>query len=202
MKPKKIVMYIVDDNIILWQDFFMIEKVKKNIIKNGKIAKPQEFIKCFESILKKYKLNKNIITNINVLIEPNYTQADTMILNNILDKLSFNKIEFISIISLLDINKQRIWLIVNKNYLHLIQLNYKNKIETIFIDYKLFKKNINLLIKHLSIFLKRKQVILVGSYNCLEALAVKIEKESGSKTYYIEDSLNYFISKIKNTSSI
>lgn len=201
MKPKELIMYIVDDNIILWQDFFIIEKVKKTILKNGKISKPQEFIKCIESILKKYKLNKNIITNINVLIDPNYTQADTMILNNILEKLSFNKIEFISIISLLDINKQKVWLIVNKNYLHLIQLNYKNKIETIFIDYKLFKNIINLLIKHLSIFLKRKQVILVGNYSDLEALAVKIEKESGSKTYYIEGSLNYFISKIKNTSS-
>jgi len=198
MKPNDLIMYIADDEVFLWKESLIREKAKRNIINNGKVAKPQEFLKFLETILKKNKLNKGIINNnIIVLVDPNYTQADTEVINNILDQLSFNKIRFINILSLLDISKNKIWIIANKKYMYLIHYNYKNKIEAIFIDLKLFKNNINMLIRHLLIFIKRKQTIIIGIYDNLEMLATKIEKESKSNIYFIDDTITYFIDKIK-----
>ena len=134
MQPNNIIIFLVDDNIVLYKEKLIKEKLKKNLINNGKITKTQEFYKNLESILKKHKLNKGIINNnITVLVDPTYTQADTQIISNILDKLSFNKITFINILTLLNIKKNNIWLIVNKNYMYLIHINYKNnKVEIIF----------------------------------------------------------------------
>lgn len=200
MKPKDLIMYIVDDNVLLYKEKLIKEKPKRNIIYNGKISKPQEFSKFLEEVLKKYKLNKNLINNsITVLVDPTYTQADTEVIDKILEKLSFTKINFINIISLLNVTKKQIWLIANKRYMYLVHLNYKNKIETIFIDYKLFKNNIKLLINHLSFFIKGRRVILLGFYDNIEELAEQIEGQNNSYVYYINDTFNYYINKKKNT---
>ena len=83
--------------------------------------------------------------------------------------------------------------------MYIVHFNYKNKVETIFIELKLFKNNIRLLINHLTIFIKRKQAILLGFYEDLEKLAETIESVSNSRVYYINDTFSYYINKIENT---
>lgn len=200
MNQKQLIMYIIDNDLYLYKDKLIKEKAKPNVFRYGKISKPKEFIKFFESIIKKYKLNKSLLNNsITVIIDPTYTQADTDILNDILDKLSFNKISFINIINLLVITRKRIYFIIAKHYMYLIHLNYKNNVETIFIDYKLFKNNINILLNHLIIFFKKKQVIVLGITGEIDSIAEKIEELSKTPTFYIQEPINYLIEKAKNT---
>jgi len=198
MKPKDLIMYLVDDILIIYKENIIIEKITNNSFNKGKVSKPQDFLKFLDSIIKKHKLNKGIINNnITVLIDPNYTQADTEILNSILEKLMFNKITFINITKLLEVSKKRVWLIANNKYMFFVYKNFKNKTSHFFIDLEFFKNNINILIKHLLIFIKRKQVIVLGMRDNIDDLASKLETISKSQVYYIDDTFNYYLTKLK-----
>lgn len=202
MKTNTIIMYLVDNKIVVYNQKIIIETFEKNIVHNGKINKPHEFYHCLENYVKKHKLNKSLFNNnICFLLEPGATNTDKEVINNIFTKLSFNNIEFINISSLLDIKKNKVWILLNDTYLYLIYTNYKTKKDYIFIEYKIFKNNTNLIINHLLHFTKNKSVIISGISKKLEEFSSKLETLNNGKVYYMNDSISYYINKIKNTLS-
>lgn len=200
MKPKDIIMHIADNKLYLYKNKLYVETLKNNVIYNGKVSKPQEFSNLLEKILKKYKLNNNFFNNSIVFItSPNYTQADTEVINKIFERNNVNKIYFVNIINLIDIKKNKVWIIKNNYYIYLVYLNYKQKTESIFIDLKLYQKNIDLLIETFKLFIKNKQTILLGFSDKLEQFAELIESRTSIKTYYITNTFEYINNKLKNT---
>jgi len=201
MKPKDILMYIVDNSVILWSNYEMIFKSSfKKAVLNGKISRPTDFTKSLEKLIKKHKLNSGLFNNnLIVLVEPNYTEANIETLKNCLDKLSFNKVKIINITNICRLKKNTIWLLTNESYMYIIYLDYKSKAQNIFVDYRLFNNNLLTLIKHLSTIFKKKRIILLGNNSKIEELASTIEQITNNKTYYIDDSLKYIFKNIANT---
>lgn len=204
MKPSDIVMYIVDNNIILWCqkniDNPIIEQIPKSIIKNGKVSKPSEFIKTINNIIKKNHFNKGLFNkDIYCIINPNYTKADIKMLYDCLEKCNFNQIKTTNFLSLCNIKKNNLWIIANHNYMYIIFIDSKFKVQSLFLDYKLFKNDINLIIKHIGMFTKNKKIIVLGHYPDIPLLAEKIETINNTKVYYYNDINSYIIRNFINT---
>ena len=144
MKPNNIIMYIVENKVIIWtKEKIIIEsKSFKKSIYQGKLYITSEFVKNLEKLIKNNKVNSGLFNNsINVIIEPLYSQADIEILKNCLEKCSFNKINIINITKLCELKRNNIWLLANNGYMYIIQLDYRSKVKYTYIDYKLFKNN-------------------------------------------------------------
>ena len=66
--------YFNDEKIYLKNEKtkkIIIEKINNNIIKNGKINNIEKFIKMYENLIKKYKLNNNIFgETIKIIVNP------------------------------------------------------------------------------------------------------------------------------------
>lgn len=203
MKPNDIVMYLVDNNVILWINKNIeqpiIEQFSKNVIKDGKIAKTNDFVKQLNTIIKKNNLNKKIFNNnVSIIIMPIYTQADLTVLYNCLEKCNFNEIKVINILNLYKIKRNSVWLIANNTYMIIIYYSV-NKVKSLCLDYDLFKNNMLLIIKHIHNFINNKKVILLGNYQELPTLADKIEKNFNIKVYYYNDTNSYIIKTYLNT---
>ena len=78
-------------------------------------------------------------------------------------------------------------------------INYKQKVESIYIDYKLFLNDNKLLAKHLQKIIKKKKIIVVGHLPNLENLANNIELYTGNKTFYVDDPDKFILREYKNT---
>lgn len=204
MKPSDIVMYLVDNKLILWfeknLDKPIIEQLPKAIIKDGKVSKPTEFTKQLNGIVKKYNINKGLFTkDIYSIITPSYTKADIKVLYDCLEKCNFNQIKMINFLSLFNIKKNSLWLIANTYYMFIIFIDSKLKTQSLFLDYKLFKNNLSLIIKHVGMFINNKNIILLGHYPDIPLLADKIEKNTNTKVYYYNDINSYIIKNFINT---
>ncbi len=201
MKPNNLIMYIADNNIILWHnDNTYTEKVIRKSICYGKIYNTDIFIKSFANILKKHKLNKGMLNNnIYVILDPNYSQLEIEALKYCLEKLSFNKINFINVLDFHKFKKNNIFIIIHKNYLHISYLNYKQRIESVFVDFRLFSNNTKILCNCISSLIKKKKIIIFGFNHDTEMLAQKIEEYTHNKTFYINDPCAFILNKIKNT---
>lgn len=194
-------MHLVDNYIIIWHDNKIeMEKLPKATLNFGRILNPKVFYNYLENIIKKFKLNNGLINGrVTVVTSPINSMTELEIIKNCLEKLSFTKIKFINLVKLFNIKRNYLFIVFNKSYLYLLNTNYKQKLDTIFIDYKLFKNNINILTKYLSTIIKKKNVIILGYNPSIDLFAIKLEKISNSKVYYVEDLTEYIFNKIKNT---
>ncbi|MBQ6687399.1 MAG: hypothetical protein IJN03_02630 [Bacilli bacterium] len=201
MQPKTIVLHIWDDELIIWyKEKTYIEKLSNRVISYGKIFNPSEFIKYFEKIIKKYGLNKGIFNyNVTVVTEPITLPSEKEIIKMCLEKLAFNKINYINIADLYNLNYNKVYLKISNNYIYLTKKIFKGKKESIYIDQKLFKNNINLFANHLSVLLKNKKIIIIGNVDNLESYSQLIERNSNNQTYYVDNSYNYIINNLINT---
>ena len=203
MKPNTIIIYLIDNTIIFWpaiNEEAVFESVPPGIINCGKVAKPKEFGLFLKIIQKKYRLSKPFTNNyIYVLCEPYYTKAEQKILYDCLENTNVNNIKLINITNLLKLDYKTIWIILNKQYLCLVEKEYKNKVTNTLIEYKIFKNNINKLIEHLNFFIKNKQIKVMGTYPNIPDIAKNIEDKLKVKVYYINDFNKYIITNFKNT---
>jgi len=199
VKPKNLIMYIVDDFIIIWNNNEIYkEKLSKKAIYLGKIYNEYIFFEDIKNIFN--KINKSIFNaNLTILLNPSYTQFEIHNLKSVLEKLSVNKINFINITKLFDIKQNSIYLLINNKYIYIIRYNYKHKIESTFIDYKMFNYNKERLANYVKTIIKSKKLILVGYNKELAEIANTIEQITNNKTYYVTDSNSFIINKIKNT---
>ncbi len=187
MKKYSIIMYLVDNFIYLYYKNELINyKVNKNILNNGKIVNPNRFIKSLSFLFKKNKVNKTLF-NQNALIIVNYifNKSDKYIMNNILNELSINKVNYLSDYELL--NKES-YLIINNSNLFFITNSNKFYIElNDLVNYELA---IKLIKKEL-----KKEIILIGNNDYLNKIHQFIEKKYNKSCYLIDEYKQFIINK-------
>lgn len=145
----------------------------------------------------KYKLNKSLIANaVTVVIEPTMNLINLEIIKNNLEKLFFNDINFIKLTSLFKINRKNNLIIFNNNYLYLIKQNYQ-KPETIFIDYRLFNFQLEVLTNHLYTLINNKSITIFGFNNKVEELATLLAAKSNNKVYFVVSPEKYILKNVK-----
>lgn len=154
---------------------------KLNSVDNYKIINKSQFIEEFSVIINKYKFNNKFLTdNMNIIVDKSFNDFEKEIISNIFKELSFNKIDFIDLTSLLKIKNTEIILDISKNYLK-IYLN--NQIIETKVYFSKYTPIIILYLKSLIYKNNIKTIKIFGNYINKEKILTEIEKELKIKTY-------------------
>ena len=186
MAKKGIGLYITDTMIYLCtKDKIYYEPVDKDIIIHNRIALIDDFYRYMNKIIKKNKLNDSILgKNIKIVELPNYLNSDKELLNSLLEKLSFNKIEYIKYNDLIKENTINL----NDN-ITIVTIEKKNYL----IDNELLDKEI------INIMLKKSPnniFYLIGSNATLNKAFFESKVEQ-LKIYTYSNAEAYIIEKIQ-----
>lgn len=192
MKKVDCIFYLVDSELHLYE----VKKEKyevyelKNIIYQGRIIKPKQFIKKINDILLKNKISK-IFSSLNAVVIYKITlkYIDKKIIIDTFNECNFKNIKMISTKSLLEKNKTLIDL--NRQELTIYQNNKYYKIDiNSFID---LEESLKILEKKIG-----DDIILIGNNPKIAGLESKI-----INIFYYEDNSKYYIKKlIKNMEKI
>ena len=138
----------------------IIEKPYKNTLENGKIINNDKFLKGIKKILDKNKIHPGLINEeLTIICTSLFNKVDKNNLKNIMENLNYKKINFISELDLLKVNKNK--LVINCNYSY-YYFYYTDEIGNISIN---LYKNDNLnksILKNLVKSTNKKEVILYG----------------------------------------
>lgn len=138
----------------------IIEKPYKNTLENGKIINNDKFLKSIKKILDKNKIHPGLINEeLTIICTSLFNKVDKNNLKNIMENLNYKKINFISELDLLKVNKNK--LVINCNYSY-YYFYYTDEIGNISIN---LYKNDNLnksILKNLVKSTNKKEVILYG----------------------------------------
>ena len=128
MYKQKIGMYLTDNYIyICTKKNIISKKIKKKIIINNKIAKPNDFFQILIEIMKDNKIYDSFsMKTLYFIQQPHYLQSDLDLISSILEK-AFNKIMYMKYSDLL--NKKNIQSFNEHNAIIFLDNNYQ------FIDY-------------------------------------------------------------------
>lgn len=137
------VMYLCNNEIVYLKDQNS-EVIKfylpKRILKFGKINHVKHFEKYFKKLLDENKLLKIISNgNLKIIINDLYSDIDKFILQDICKEIGFSKVVLINEKHLLNISKNKVYIILNDEYFFVYKYNI-NVIKTeVFIkqDYKI-----------------------------------------------------------------
>ncbi len=139
---KKNILYISENKLYYYS--YKYNKIfecliRSDVINESKISKPKIFFGIFNNFLKKNKLLTSIFTEkIDVIIEENFKDSDKNILDEILLKLNFKNIRYISTKSILKIKKNILYINNNKDYSVIYYKDKFDKEKTFVINKKIF----------------------------------------------------------------
>ena len=170
----------------------IIEKINNNIIKNGKINNIEKFIKMYENLIKKYKLNNNIFgETIKIIVNPTYNSADTMLLKSIFEKFNYRKIIIENETKYYKINNCNSFLNINNSYKILSMLDEYKKIKTYLIPNGYFEENDEF--EFIKKKIENKDIYLLGEGKKLEEFFQIFEKKYKNKTYLFNNNETYLL---------
>ncbi len=186
----------LDDYINIYnkkKDLTLVYKPYKHTLKYGKIIDRNKFIKKYNKIMVENKLNQNFFTsNITVITNGFYTKEDKRIISDTLESLNYKKINFISELKYLKLNKKNILLNAGFLYIGIYYLNNLGNFEVIFLDNNKILNN--MLIRILEIFKNKKIYVFGKNYENI----VKMLDEYNLNYYFYEDGENLIIKKAKD----
>ena len=187
--------YFNDEKIYLKNEKtkkIIIEKINNNIIKNGKINNIEKFIKMYENLIKKYKLNNNIFgETIKIIVNPTYSSADTMLLKSIFEKFNYRKIIIENETKYYKINNCNSFLNINNSYKILSMLDEYKKIKTYIIPNGYFEENDEF--EFIKKKIENKDIYLLGEGKKLEEFFQIFEKKYKNKTYLFNNNETYLL---------
>ncbi len=187
--------YFNDEKIYLKNEKtkkIIIEKINNNIIKNGKINNIEKFIKMYENLIKKYKLNNNIFgETIKIIVNPTYNSADTMLLKSIFEKFNYRKIIIENETKYYKINNCNSFLNINNSYKILSMLDEYKKIKTYLIPNGYFEENDEF--EFIKKKIENKDIYLLGEGKKLEEFFQIFEKKYKNKTYLFNNNETYLL---------
>ena len=172
----------LDDYINLYnqkKNLLIIEKPYNDTLKYGKISDHLKFIKKYNNLVDKYKLNQNF-----------FSSSITVIVNG-----TYTKVNFISEHKYLKLNRKNIVINANHKYILIYYLDKSGNTEILTLDNKAFLDNI--LKEALKLF-KNKKIYMFGKdYESIISLL-----DDNAEYYYYEDSENFIMNKIINDKSM
>lgn len=194
------------DNILYLDDFInlyskklmklIIIKPYKDTLNAGRIINKEKFIKSFEKLKEKFKLNNNLISeSITVIITSHIKNIDKQLLIEILEDLNYKDIKFINELEIIKIKKNIMFINYNHSYFYIYGMDKSGKI--VFNIYENNVINKKVLLDIIKLW-NKKEVIFTGK-NYKELL--NILKISKFNYYYFEKNDNlpiYLYLKGKN----
>lgn len=192
------ILYLTDNYIFYKKNNEIYEmNLEKGIILNNKISNINKFIKVYEKFLNINNLNNSLFgSNLKVIVEMNYNEADITMLKNLFAKFNYKKVVVDKIVKCYKLTKENAYLNINDNYLSITYLNEFNKIDNIGIETKCFK-SIPDLMEYLNYITLDKELYLIGCGNVLEDIFSSFEAKFKKKVYLFHNAKTYVISRFK-----
>ena len=130
MKSNNIIYFYENNVIVRFNDNIYYLKLNKNILNNGIILNKDKFIKKYNEFTKENNLKKIINNKMVAIIQNNISINDIKMLSIVFEELGIKIIKIIKDISLLNVKKNKAYLIGDNN-LRLYFINKYNKKSTI-----------------------------------------------------------------------
>jgi len=154
---------------------------KLNSVNNYQVINKEQFIEEITKILEDNKINNNFLTdNINIIVDSTYSNLYLSTLKYIFKELSFNKIEFINIINILNPKGNEIIIDISSNS---IKVFYKDTILYTNIYYSKYKQFLGTYIKNIKKTNNINSIHIYGTHTCSKKFIEDIEKICKIKTY-------------------
>ena len=180
MKRNLIYLQFTENGLIILHNKELKEYIIKSV-NNYEIINKDQFIKEISNILENNKVNNKILTdNINIITDSTYSSFYLSNLESLFKELSFNKIEFTNILSIINIKDDELIIEISTSNIKFLSniINIKNNI------YYFKHKSI------LSIYLKSivkkhniKTIYIIGNYPYNKKIIDHIERITTSKVY-------------------
>ena len=130
MKSNNIIYFYENNVIVRFNDNIYYLKLNENILNNGIILNKDKFIKEYNEFTKENNLKKIINNKMVVIIQSNISVNDIKMLSIIFEELGIKIIKIIKDITLLNVRKNKAYLIGDNN-LRLYFINKYNKKVTV-----------------------------------------------------------------------
>ncbi len=190
------VLYLSDDFIYLKnkkKDKLIKHKINSGIIEYGKIYNIDKFIKVYEKLLKDNNLNNNLLGDtIKIIVSPNYTPTDIIILKKLFERFNYRKIIVDNEIKTYKINNNNCYLNIFDNYILLTYIDEYKKINS-YIVYNNYFLSIDKLLSSIKDKIKNKEIILLGHGEFLQKVFEYFEEKYNNKTYIFTNFETYLI---------
>ena len=190
------VLYLTDDFIYLKnkkKDKLIKHKINSGIIEYGKIYNIDKFIKVYEKLLKDNNLNNNLLGDtIKIIVSPNYTPSDIIILKKLFERFNYRKIIVDNEIKTYKINNNNCYLNIFDNYILLTYIDEYKKINS-YIVYNNYFLSIDKLLASIKDKIKNKEIILLGHGEFLQKVFEYFEEKYNNKTYIFTNFETYLI---------
>lgn len=190
------VLYLTDDYIYLKnkkKDKLIKHKINSSIIEYGKIYNFDKFIKVYEKLLKDNNLNNNLLGDtIKIIVSPNYTPADIIILKKLFERYNYRKIIVDNEIKTYKINNNNCYLNIFDNYILLTYIDEYKKINSCIV-YNNYFLSIDKLLASIKDKIKNKEIILLGHGEFLQKVFEYFEEKYNNKTYIFTNFETYLI---------
>ena len=190
------VLYLTDDFIYLKnkkKDKLVKHKINSGIIEYGKIYNIDKFIKVYEKLLKDNNLNNNLLGDtIKIIVSPNYTPSDIIILKKLFERFNYRKIIVDNEIKTYKINNNNCYLNIFDNYILLTYIDEYKKINS-YIVYNNYFLSIDKLLASIKDKIKNKEIILLGHGEFLQKVFEYFEEKYNNKTYIFTNFETYLI---------
>lgn len=181
MKRNTITIQINYNNVIIYQNNEYKKYFLKHSINNYKIYNKEIFIEDFKNIIDKLKINNKLLTdNINIIIDNSYKEDDQILLKEIFKELSFNKINLVNNLTLINNKDNEIIInISNKN----IKIYHNNNVLDINVYFNKHIDTLSTYIKEMIKQYKIKTIKVYGEYKELNKMIYKVERKVRKEVY-------------------
>ncbi|HIS17538.1 MAG TPA: hypothetical protein IAC02_02870 [Candidatus Coprovivens excrementavium] len=180
MKRETITIDITSDGLNLLHHK-KITNYKLKSVDNFIIINNDLFIKEFTFIINSEKINNSLLTdNIQIIIDNSYPISYINYLETLFKDLSFNKIIFKNINSILKMNRNKIYVNISPK---IIKIYYQQNVYNINIYFNKLEEILLLYLKELTSIIDSDLIIIFGKNKGLKNLASNIEKELETKIY-------------------
>ena len=153
-----------------------------NSVENHRVINSEKFTESLSNIIDKLKINHNFFSqNIDIIIDSTYSKEDKILSQNILKELSFNKIKYINITELLNVNTHSLTIELNEYNFKIYYLTTTYQGQIYFNKPLIF---IEPYLKELISITNPKEIYIYGDSSDIKKLLNYIEKKYHIKTYY------------------
>lgn len=180
MKRNLITIQFIEDGLIILNQNELKEYSLKSV-NNHQVINKELFIQEFSPIIESNKINNKIFTdNLNIIIDSSYSNFYLSNLEQLFKELSFNKIEFINILDIINLKHTELLIELSTSNIKLIT-------NTIIINNNVYNKKhksiLNIYLKELVKTKKIETIFIYGKYTLSKKNIEYIEKISNSKVY-------------------
>lgn len=199
MKVRNIV-YLTDEVIYIKNNKLneiIKSKIKKGIIKNGRVINKDKFINAFTKIINDNKINNNIFgSTIKIIVNSSYSSIDINNLKEIFTYLNYRKVLIDYESKYYKLKNNNVYLSIYDNYVYLYYLDEYKKVISILIPRNMFvsKEDFYLYIKYR---VKNREIMILGSGELLEDFFNEFEEKYHNKTFMFSDNETHIFNLVK-----